>query len=481
LTDPLFILLIGVIIVVGGIIGLKLHPFLALLLGAFIVAMMTPGSAIEQYAIAKGSTPAAAVQLSNKSIGEKIASEFGNTCGKLGILIAMAAIIGKCMLESGAAEKIIRSVLRLTGIGKAPAAFLISSFFLGIPVFFDTVIFLMIPLAKAMTMRIGKNYLLLVLAIMAGAAMANSLVPPAPGPLFLVSEMQIPMGMMMMGGFLLGLITISAGYLFACWANKKWPVPLRDSLDARLEDIKSVSLKENAQLPSLWLSLLPVLIPLVFICVNTALTSFLSPKDQIAQPFFLRKILDTVKFFGDKNIALITGGLVALLMLAKQKKGSGESMGSIVQVALMSGGGIILVTAAGGTFGGMLQQTGISSRIAEMTTEYQMALIPLAFIMTAVVRTAQGSATVAVITAAGILSGMAGHTHLSYHPLYLGLAIGCGAKLVSWMNDPGFWIICKISNLTEKEALKTISPMLAIMGLTGLIVILVAAKFLPLV
>jgi len=150
LTDPLFILLIGVIIVVGGIIGLKLHPFLALLLGAFIVAMMTPGSAIEQYAIAKGSTPAAAVQLSNKSIGEKIASEFGNTCGKLGILIAMAAIIGKCMLESGAAEKIIRSVLRLTGIGKAPAAFLISSFFLGIPVFFDTVIFLMIPLAKAM-------------------------------------------------------------------------------------------------------------------------------------------------------------------------------------------------------------------------------------------------------------------------------------------------------------------------------------------
>ena len=221
LADPLTILFVGIVIVVGGIIGLKLHPFLALLLGALVVAIMTPGSVIEHDALAKGATPAAAHQLSTRSVGERIALEFGNTCGKLGILIAMAAIIGKCMLEGGAAERIVRSLLRLTGIDKAPLAFLAGSFFIGIPVFFDTVIFLMIPLAKAMTMRIGKNYLLFVLAIMAGASMANSLVPPAPGPLFLAGEMQIPMGMMMIGGFILGLVTISAGYLFAIYANRK--------------------------------------------------------------------------------------------------------------------------------------------------------------------------------------------------------------------------------------------------------------------
>src|SRR4028119_2147709 len=186
MTDPFFILFVGICIVVGGIIGLKLHPFLALLLGAFVVALLTPASAIEQYAISKGSTPAAAVVMSKKTIGERIATEFGSTCAKIGILIAMAAIIGKCLLESGAAERIVRSMLNVTGIGKAPTAFLVSSFFLGIPVFFDTVIFLMMPLAKAMSMRIGKNYLLLVLSILAGAVMANSLVPPAPGPLFLV-------------------------------------------------------------------------------------------------------------------------------------------------------------------------------------------------------------------------------------------------------------------------------------------------------
>lgn len=479
MTDPIFILSVGVLIVVGGIIGLKLHPFLALLLGAFVVALMTPAVVIEQFALAKGSTPAAALALSKKGIGERIATEFGNTCAKIGILIAMAAIIGKCMLESGAAERIIRSVLRLTGIDKAPAAFLVSSFFLGIPVFFDTVLFLMIPLAKAMTLRIGKNYLLLVLCIMAGAAMANSLVPPAPGPLFLIGEMHIPIGLMMIAGTIVGLFTITSGYFFALWANKKWPIELRDSLDAKLEDLKSIAAKETKHLPGLGVSLLPVLIPIVFICADTVLSNLF--KSGETQSPFLSNIITVVKFFGDKNIAIVTGGIAALLLLASQKKDNKEGLTPFVQAALMSGGGIILITAAGGAFGGMLQQTGISARIADMTKEYQMALIPMAFFIAAVVRTAQGSATVALITASGILSGMANNANLEFHPVYLGLAIGCGSKLVPWMNDAGFWIICKLSNLTEKEALKTISPLLVVMGLTGLVVIMIGAKLFPLV
>ncbi len=479
MTDPIFILSVGVLIVVGGIIGLKLHPFLALLLGAFVVALMTPATVIEQFALAKGTAPAAALALSKKGIGERIATEFGNTCAKIGILIAMAAIIGKCMLESGAAERIIRSVLRLTGIDKAPAAFLVSSFFLGIPVFFDTVLFLMIPLAKAMTLRIGKNYLLLVLCIMAGAAMANSLVPPAPGPLFLIGEMHIPIGLMMIAGTIVGLFTITAGYFFALWANKKWPIELRDSLDAKLEDLKSIAAKETKHLPSLGVSLLPVLIPIVFICADTFLSNLFKPGE--TQSPFLSNLIAVVKFFGDKNIAIVTGGIAALLLLASQKKDNKEGLTPFVQAALMSGGGIILITAAGGAFGGMLQQTGISARIADMTKEYQMALIPMAFFIAAVVRTAQGSATVALITASGILSGMANNANLEFHPVYLGLAIGCGSKLVPWMNDAGFWIICKLSNLTEKEALKTISPLLVVMGLTGLVVIMIGAKLFPLV
>ena len=327
----------------------------------------------------------------------------------------------------------------------------------------------------------GKNYLLFVLAITGGAAMANSLVPPAPGPLFLAGEMQLPIGVMMIGGVLLGLITITAGYLYAVWANKKWPIPVRDSPDARLEDIKSASLQESHKLPPLWFSLLPVLIPLVFICAHTALESLPSSGTALRQSAFGNKFVDLIKFWGDKNTALITGGLAALILLAVQKKGSKESIEKFVQSALMSGGAIILIIGAGGAFGGMLQQTGISQRIAEMTKDYQMALIPLAFFITAIVRTAQGSATVALITASGILSGMTQTEGLTFHPLYIGLAIGCGSKLIPWMNDAGFWIICKMSNLTEKETLKTFSPMLTIMGITGLIVLLIAARFMPLI
>lgn len=474
LTDPLFILCIGIVLVVGGIIGLRLHAFLALLIAAFAVALLTPASAVEIFALSKGASSEAALQMSNWHVGRRIATAFGETCGKIGILIAMAAIIGKCMLESGAAEKIIRSLIKWTGLKNAPISFLGGSFFLGIPVFFDTVFYLMIPLAKAMANKLGKNYLLLVLAITAGAAMANSLVPPTPGPLFLVSEMNIPIGMMMLGGTLVGLFTISTGYLYAVWANRKWPVPLRDSPDAPLKDIKALSLREDAHLPSLWLSTLPVLIPLVFITAKALMHTFI---DIGITDNLLIMLID---FFGEKNTALICGALFALLLLVLQKKGDRAAMTKAVQTALMSGGVIILITAAGGAFGGMLQQTGISSRIGDLTQGYQMAIIPLAFLISAVVRTAQGSATVAMITASGILAGMAGAMDLGYHQLYVGLAIACGSKVFPWMNDSGFWIICKMSNLTEKELLKTYSPMLTIMGVTGLIVILIAAQIWPL-
>ncbi|WPP51473.1 GntP family permease [Catalinimonas niigatensis] len=481
LTDPLFILLVGILIVVGGIIGLRLHPFLALLLGAFVVAMMTPAAAIEQYALGTGATADGARRLASQPVGERIAFQFGSTAGKIGILIAMASIIGKSMLESGAAERIVRSTLKLTGISKAPLTFLGSSFFLGIPVFFDTVFYLMIPLAKAMAIRIGKNYLLLVLCITAGAAMANSLVPPTPGPLFLVSEMKIPIGMMMIGGFLVGLVTIVVGYFYAAWANRKWPIPLRDSVDAPLKEIQSLGAKEDTHLPSLWLSLLPILIPLIFISAKAIVDVSSSAEASAADSFLWRLLVEGIAFLGEKNIALVAGGLVALLMLAMQKQGDKKAIVASVQGALMTAGVIILITSAGGAFGGMLQQTGISARIGALTQNFQMALLPLAFFITAIVRTAQGSATVAMITASGILAGMADANYLEYHQLYIGLAIACGSKLIPWMNDSGFWIVCKMSNLTEKEALKTFSPLLTIMGISGLIVIVIAAKLLPLI
>ena len=475
--DPLFILAIGILVVVGGIIGFRLHAFLALLVGAFVVALLTPDASIIAYITGKGGSLADAQKLINQDVGLRIASEFGSTCGKIGILIAMASIIGKTMLESGAAEKIVRSTLKLTGESRAPITFLGSSFFIGIPVFFDTVFYLMVPLAKAMAMRLKKNYLLLILCTAAGAAMANSLVPPTPGPLFLIAEMDIPIGMMMVGGFLVGSVTVIAGYFYAAWANKKWPVPLRDSMEASLEEIKKLSEKDGKDLPAIGFALLPILIPILLITLDALIQTF----SEGTQSGVFSLMANVMGFLGEKNLALALGALSSLIILVLQKSNDKEGLKKSVQTALMSGGVIILITAAGGAFGGMLQQTAISTRIAELTSGYQMALIPLAFFITAIVRTAQGSATVAMITASGILAGMATSMSLEYHQLYIGLAIACGSKLIPWMNDSGFWIVCKMSNLTEQEALKTFSPLLTIMGIVGLIVILIAANLFPLV
>lgn len=477
-TDPLFILLVGMIIVVGGIIWLRLHAFVALLLAAFAVALITPYEAIEQFALGMGLSPAEASDFAGRSIGERIAAAFGNTTAQIGILIAMAAIIGKCLLESGGAERIVRSILKVTGVEKAPMAYAGSSFFLAIPVFFDTVFYLMIPLAKAMAARIKKNYLLFVMTIAAGASMAHSLVPPTPGPLFLISEMQIPIHMMMIGGFIVGIFTVSSGYLYAVWANKRWTIPLRTSPDAPVDKMEELAEQDTSRLPGLWFSILPIIVPLVTISASGVLSAFVPDETTSGVTAML---LTLIHFVGEKNTALVIGGLLALLLLARQKLGVREDLSTAMQQALMSGGVIILITAAGGAFGAMLQQTGVSMRISDLTQGYQMALIPLAFFITAVVRTAQGSATVSMITAAGILAGMAGNASLEYHVLYLGLAIACGSKLVPWMNDSGFWIICKLSNFTEEETLKTFSVMQTVMGITGFVVIYIAASIFPLV
>src|SRR5690606_11765433 len=198
MTDPwvtLGVILLGVIVVVGGILALRLHAFLALIFGAIVGASFTHREDIAQYDMdARELARADAERLAAQTVPDRVAEGFGSTCESIGILIAMAAIIGKCLLDSGAADRIVRSTLRLFGERGAPAAFMTSGFMLGIPVFFDTVFYLMIPLGKALRMRTGRNYLLYVLTIVCGATMAHSLVPPTPGPLFVAEQLGVNLG-----------------------------------------------------------------------------------------------------------------------------------------------------------------------------------------------------------------------------------------------------------------------------------------------
>ena len=183
---------------------------------------------------------------------------------------------------------------------------------------------------------------------------------------------------------------------------------------------------------------------------------------------------------GDKNIALTLAAAIGLLLVWRRGKTKDEIAKS-VQTALSGGGMIILITAAGGAFGYVLRQTGIAISIKEGMGQSSMALLPLAFLICTIIRTAQGSATVAMITTVGIIAPVAAAAAITYHPVYIALAIGCGSKPIAWMNDSGFWVISRMSGLTESEMLKTVTIMGIVMASVGLAVCMLGAWLLPLV
>ena len=219
--DPILIILISTAVVLLCIIKLKLHPVISLLLAGLVTALLTSNEHILAFADLKGLSEADTNELINMTLGKRIANAFGNTSAKVGILIALASIIGTSLMKSGGAEKIIRSILKLAGKKGTSLAMLSGSFVLAIPVFFDTVFYLMIPLVKSIGIKKNKQFGLLLMSVIAGGVMAHSLIPPTPGPLFVAEEMGIDLGAMIIGGIVVGAITVIAGYFYAVWANKR--------------------------------------------------------------------------------------------------------------------------------------------------------------------------------------------------------------------------------------------------------------------
>ncbi|MBI5799616.1 MAG: GntP family permease [Verrucomicrobia bacterium] len=479
--DPLWIFLLGMVVVLGGILALRLHAFLALVLGALVVAALTPAAAVVQHGLSKKLTPEAAQKLAGQPVIERVTREFGATAGRIGVLIAFASIVGKCILDSGGADRIVRSTLRVLGEQRTPLALISSGFLLGIPVFFETVFLLLIPLGKAMRMRTGRDYTLYVLCIIAGATMTHSLVPPTPGPLFVAKELNVDMGLMILAGCVVGAITATSGWLYARWINRRLDIPLRDTAKSSLTDVETLMNRDEKLLPPFWLAVMPILLPVLLISAATPLETARGAEFYANLFASCPAVMDVIRVLGDSTTALGIAALIALGTVVMQGKKAGEVLDKGVGVALEEAGLIILIIAAGGAFGGVLQQTGIGPRLQELSATHSIGILPLAWAVTAVVRIAQGSATVAMVTAVGMLGGMAKPELLGFHPVWVALAIGCGSKMGPWMNDSGFWVICKVSGFTEKECLSTFTVMLSMMGVVGLGVVMLLAKLFPLV
>ena len=388
----LLLFLLALALVVGGILFLRIHAFLALLGAALLVTLLTPAGVVEQAARARGFSAQDAAALARTPAGERVGEGFGRTCGQIGLLIAMASIIGTALLESGGADRIVRSALAClarrerhrVSRQRLPARH---------PGVFRPVFYMLVPLAKAARVRSGRQYLLYVLAIVAGGTMTHSLVPPTPGPLFVANAFGVSLALMTAGGCVVGGCAAAVGFTYARWADSRWPVPLRDAGPA-LAELERVAQSEDRQLPPLWLAVLPIVLPIVLITLQATLGSAADPR-----------VGSLASRARRENVAVGSGAVVAMVMLWRAS--SGTRVWDAVTTALTSAGVIILITAAGGAFGAALQQTGLGAVVEQLVARYELPVLPLAFMLTALLRTALGSATVAMITASGAFAGLA--------------------------------------------------------------------------
>jgi len=459
---PLLILLIGIIVVIVCIVRLRLGAFFGLMLAAFIVSFLAPGE-----------------------IGIKVTrvvEALGSTAGKIALIIGCAAVIGKCMMDSGAADRIVSSLLKFFGEKRSPIALLSSGFVLSVPVFFDTVFYLLVPLARSLHKRTKKNYVIYIICISVGAAITHTMVPPTPGPLAMAENLSFDVGIMMIMGIVVGVPCAAVTLMFAMWMQRRMNTPMRAIAGAAEEEIDDAKdIFEDRDLPNLLASLMPVLLPVILISANT-IVSVLSKSASADSIIF--PIGRFTAITGNPNLALLISATFALLLYVKRCRPTREEMGNSIETALMSAGIIILITAAGGAFGSMLKEAQIGPVIQNLFSGEEatsgITFIFIGWATASMFKISQGSGTVALITTSSILGGMIDPSTLAIHPVYIALAIGSGSLCVSWMNDSGFWIVAKMSGFTEIETLKTWSLGLVVLSVTGLLITLVLATVMPL-
>jgi GntP family gluconate:H+ symporter len=441
-------------------------------------------------------------------------------------------------MRSGAAEKIVIVFCRMLGEKRFPLALGASGFTLSIPVFYDTVFFLLIPLARSIYKRVRKNYLLCLMAICAGAMITHTMVPPTPGPLAIAANLGIEVGHMIMIGLIVGALIfpfgIGAAYLIDWYMpNPKIHLPASDTESDHLTPDEQVSLDEREkQLPSLGWSMLPVLLPIILITVSAFVdmayktvvkleqqaevinaidgvkAEITGDKKQlavtVASPDFAVTIqpgnmvnpkaivpppvpgwVSFVRVIGSKEIAMMLAAVLALLVYYRQKTATKEEMQKDIESALFDAGMIILITAAGGAFGAMLQAAGIGDTVKAAFQSHTgidgMTVLIAAFCLASVFKLSLGSSTVAMLTASSIIGAMQLTTDsLGFNLAYLGLAISAGSLVTSWMNDSGFWLTSRMGGLSETDTLKSVTVLHIVVGCSGFVIILILSQLLPL-
>ncbi|MBX0295381.1 GntP family permease [Haloarcula nitratireducens] len=456
--SPLLTFVLALVAVVFLLVVLDLPAFVGLIIAAFFVGVLNV-----VFVPDFGAAQAASA----------VATAFGNGMAGIGIPILMAAVIGKSMLESGAAQRIVRGFQNLLGKGNSDYALWGSSTILAIPVFFDSVFYLMAPLARSMRARVGRDYTLFIVVVGAGGATAHVFVPPTPGPLAVAAEIGANLGMTILLGIVTAIpVAFVAGIVYGRWINSRIDIPLRDAMATTTDELEELADRDTRSLPGVLESLAPILLAVLLIASLTAINTF---EDAVPALSVLRPY---AAFFGDKNVALTIAALAAAWTFYRYNDMSQSEWTDELTEALKSGGNIAAITAAGGAFGALLAASGVGDYITGALSGVGIPLLVSAWLIAAIIRIAQGSATAAMLTTAGIMAPQV--PELAVHPAFLVMAIGAGGNIFSWYNDSGFWLVKEIGGLTQAETLKTWTVLTTIIAVTGLITTLVFASVVPL-
>jgi len=459
-TWPFVVLALCVALVIFLITVVRLHAFLALVLASIAAGLLAPAGSLPGE-IAGRNHWVHAVELAT--------SEFGLTAGKIAVVIGLASVISMCLMESGAADKVVRRFLAVFGERRAGVAILVSGYVLSIPIFFDTFFMLLLPLARAMCLRTGKDYLLYVMAICCSGVVTHSMCAPHPGPLAMAEVLHVDLGLSIVMGATVGMVPVAVSWMVARWLNRRVVVPLRETPGASLEELRAIVNLSEDKLPSFSWSILPVLLPIFLISLASAFAAV--PAIKAGWP----TLYASVEFAGNRNVALLIGAALAMGLLIRHRRLNLAGVNILIGPALETAGVIILITSAGGAFGLMLKNAGVGEAIKQAASGHDVNLVLLAWTVAAVIRVAQGSATVAMLTTAAMVYPLMTDAVLPHHPVYIFLAIGFGAMICSWMNDSGFWVVGKLSGFTEKETLKSWTVVVTVSSVVGLLVTTTAA------
>ncbi|WP_263119097.1 GntP family permease [Cellulomonas sp. RIT-PI-Y] len=428
---------VGIAVLVALIVWLKLHPFLSLMIGAAVLAVVAGLPYTDAFS--------------------SFTTGLGETVAGVGILIALGAIIGKMLIDSGGADQIVDTVLAKTPAKRLPWALAFAAFIIGIPLFFEVGVVLLIPVVMLVARRSKLSMIAVGIPALAGLSALHGLVPPHPGPLIAIDALKADLGLTLGLGLLVAIPTVAVAGPLLAKPLTRW-VPL----DPPTEILGASERDDEAKRPSFAVALTVVLLPVVLMLAKT-LAETIGFEDTA-----VGGVLD---FVGTPLEALLITALVSLILFGTLQGRSRGQISKLVDSSFAPIASILLIVGAGGGFKQTLVDSGVGDVIANGLADAPISPLLAAWLVAVLIRVATGSATVATVTAAGIVAPLAEGLPASHVALMV-LAIGAGSVFLSHVNDAGFWLVKEYFKMTVGQTFKTWSLMECVLSVTALAVIM---------